>query len=247
MMKMYRACFLLFFPLALIAQNPASDPDWSSLITQPNANFYQLSELHRQAWMNREIVPSCGWKPFKRWEWLMSSRLHEDGTPITGSEVVATWRELMDYNQSRSLSGNWHQLGPILDDVTTRDEIGGVGRTSIIAFHPENENIVLAGTPAGGLWKSMDGGNSWTTNTDWLPTLGVSCIAFDPENPGVVYIGTGDRDAGDAPGMGVMKSTDDGDNWEFVNDGIENLTVGAIQILPGLGVILIGTNDGIFR
>ena len=41
---------------------------------------------------------------------------------------------------------------------------------------------------------------------DNLPTLGVSAILIDHSNSSVMYIGTGDRDAGDAAGLGVFRS-----------------------------------------
>ena len=49
-------------------------------------------------------------------------------------------------------------------------------------INPNNDNILWVGSPAGGLWKSIDGGQNWTSNTDLLPNLGVSDIAIDPTN-----------------------------------------------------------------
>lgn len=65
-----------------------------------------------------------------------------------------------------------------------------------MGFHPTNSNTFWVGTPAGGLWKTTNGGNTWTTNTDNLPVLGVSDIAINPDNPSIMYIATGDGDLG---------------------------------------------------
>ena len=35
-----------------------------------------------------------------------------------------------------------------------------------IVFDPNNPNTIFVGTPAGGLWKSMNDGNTWTPLTD---------------------------------------------------------------------------------
>ena len=43
------------------------------------------------------------------------------------------------------------------------------------------------GSPSGGLWKSVDGGQNWTSNTDLLPNLGVSDIVIDPQIQNNVY------------------------------------------------------------
>ena len=82
-----------------------------------------------------------------------------------------------------------------------------------IAFDPINHNTIWIGSPAGGLWKSSDGGSNWDTNTDNLPVIGVSHIAIDPYNSQVMYIVTGDSYATDTYSIGVLKSTDGGLNW----------------------------------
>jgi photosystem II stability/assembly factor-like uncharacterized protein len=240
--------FIVAFSFALAASAQNNQRDWSSEMQNPQSNFVELTTTFQQDWNGVEITPGCGWKPFKRWEWLMSKRLDANGQLPQSQDIVRAWRDYNDYAGIRSPQGDWQQLGPIIDGITTRDDIPGVGRMNFIAFHPQDENILFAGAPAGGLWRSYDAGNSWICNTDNFPTLGVSAIAFDPINSGVVYIGTGDRDAGDAPGMGVMKSTDGGETWEFSNAGIENKTVNDIIVDPvNSDIILIGTNAGLFR
>jgi len=222
-------------------------PDWSSEMKKPGIQFEELCNLNKQLWPEMPITPGQGFKQFQRWKWLWETRLKEDGTLPSGSEVIRTWQELQTYSTNRSIGGNWFAQGPVLDELTDREMIDGVGRTSAIAFHPLEPNTMLVGTPAGGIWRSIDAGESWTTNTDWLPTLGVSSIVYDISNPMIVYAGTGDRDAADALGMGVLKSLDGGINWAFSNSGIEDLTVGVLRMLPESGVILAGTNDGIYR
>jgi hypothetical protein len=222
-------------------------PDWAAEMKRSDLSFEEICDLNKLLWPVAPDQPGQGYKQFQRWKWLWENRLQDDGTLPSGSDVIRIWQELNSYTASRSMEGNWYPQGPILDELTSRENIDGVGRTSALAFHPANPSILLAGTPAGGLWRSEDGGLNWTTNTDWFPTLGVSSIIFDPVDPSIVYAGTGDRDAADALGMGVIKSTDGGINWDFSNVGIEDLSVGALRILPGSGVIIAGTNDGIFR
>ena len=207
----------------------SEDPDWSALMQDPNVSFEEITQLFDELWADRTITKGCGYKPFKRWEQLMRSRIDENGELPSGKNIQKMHRGMF---QNKSIAGNWQPLGPILDEATTRDDIRGVGRMNYVAFHPNDPNIVFAGAPAGGVWRSFDGGHNWTTNTDDLPTLGVSSIAFDPQNPDVIYCGTGDRDANDSPGMGVMKSIDGGESWFFVNDGMEDLTVGDLAVDP---------------
>nr|NQU89323.1 PKD domain-containing protein [Bacteroidota bacterium] len=124
----------------------------------------------------------------------------------------------------------------------------GLGRLNAIGFHPTDSKTVFVGAPAGGLWASNDNGQTWHSETDVLPTLGVSAILVDHTNPEVMYIGTGDRDAGDAPGLGVMKSYDGGLTWEMANTGIETRIVGRLIMHPSdHNMLFAATNSGIFK
>ena len=77
------------------------------------------------------------------------------------------------------------------------------------------------GTPGGGVFKSTDGGASWSpVNTGLTYTsLHVPALALDPTTPTTLYAGTDD---------GVFKSTDGGGSWSPVNTG---LTCGALSHL----------------
>jgi PKD repeat protein len=70
----------------------------------------------------------------------------------------------------------------------------------------------------------------------------------DYTDPSVIYIGTGDRDAGDAPGMGVMKSEDAGVNFAFANNGMGNVTVGCMVMHPSNhNEILAASSSGMYK
>lgn len=229
--------------------DPAEDPDWSVLMQDSEVTPDEVRALFEAHWSGRERLKGSGYKQVERWLHLSDGRTDDGGKMLGGQAITDAHRDIALWRQSgRSANGNWQVCGPTLDDITTRDDIRGVGRMNAIAFHPTDANVVFAGAPAGGLWRSYDGGMHWETNTDDFPTLGVSAIAFAPSNPATVYIGTGDRDASDSPGMGVMKSTDAGLTWEFVNAGINDRVVGDLVVFPeDENHVLAATNSGIFK
>ena len=244
MKRIFSLVFVSLISASIVAQN---HPMWTDLMHSDISVFEFISEMNA-AWPQRPTERGQGYKPLERFKWLMETHADENGKMLNGRETLELWTALKNYTGHRSLSGNWYPLGPIIDGVTTRENIEGVGRVSCIAFHPTNEQIMLVGTPAGGLWKSTNGGATWSSNTDDLPTLGISSIAFDPLNPSVVYAGTGDRDAGDSPGMGMLKSEDGGETWNFVNTGISSRTVGAISACADqASSVVIATDLGIRR
>src|SRR4051794_34942347 len=66
---------------------------------------------------------------------------------------------------------------------------GRIAAVESSSAHPE---IVYAGTAAGGVWKSVDGGLVWKPVFDDQPVASIGAIALDPGNADVVWVGTGE-------------------------------------------------------
>lgn len=225
----------------------ANFPYWIKMMQDPNADFNQTVRAFEIYWEGREITRGCGFKPFKRWEHLMRSRITPDGkVPVAGREVKA-YRKMLETATDRRLVGTWEPLGPFTVP-SGYNGYRGLGRINAIEFHPTNSQIIYIGAPSGGLWVSYDEGANWQVLTDHLPTLGVSSILVNTENPNTILIGTGDRDASDAPGLGVWRSEDGGITWAESNEVLGNCTVGRmIQDPNNANYILAATSNGIFR
>jgi PKD repeat protein len=227
-------------------RDTANYPYWIEMMQDQTINFFTVQKAFNTYWKDRQITKGSGWKPFKRWEYMMLNRIQADGTRPQADE---TYRAYMTYKKNiRSSNGNWLSLGPA--EIPSPGPAGyeGLGRINVVAFHPTDANKIYIGAPAGGMWQSTDGGATWVSHTDDLPTLGVSAIIIDKNNPNTILIGTGDRDAGDAPGMGVFKSTDGGLTWSVSNAGMGNKTVGKmIQHPTNAQIMIAATNGGIFR
>jgi PKD repeat protein len=257
-MKNLRFLLFLFLPLLYAdftnaqSNNDTADvPYWIDMMQDNDVNFYDVQRAFNLFWENRPITKGSGWKPFKRWEYMMESRVYSDGTRPRPDEV---WNEYEKYISGgniplrNSSSGNWTELGPVYLPANGTSQPNGLGRVNCLGFHPENEYIIWAGAPSGGLWKTTDGGVTWTSNTDALPTLGVSSIVINYRNPDTMFIGTGDRDANDASGLGVMISSDGGETWAFRKSGMNNRTVGMMLMHPqNPDILLAASSGGIFR
>ncbi len=125
-----------------------------------------------------------------------------------------------------SLNGTvWTPIGPSPID---QGSIKANGQVTAIAVNPNNSNIIFIGTAWGGVWRTRDGGTSWTPIFDRAPALGVGepgAIAIDPVNTDVLYVGTSNRDgsqfSGDStqPPAGLFKSTDGGASWIRLGSG----------------------------
>ena len=145
--------------------------------------------------------------------------------------------------------GTWSLLGPIQSPANGTGQPNGNGRLNCIAFHPTDANTIYVGAPSGGFWTSTDNGSTWTQSISGMIRLGVSSIVVDPSNPNTIYIGTGDRDGGDAPGYGVWRSTDGGLTWSSHNSGMGNRTISEIIMHPTNPSIMYAasTNGYVYR
>ncbi|MGE5764790.1 MAG: choice-of-anchor D domain-containing protein [Mycobacterium leprae] len=102
----------------------------------------------------------------------------------------------------------WAPIGPSPIQSARQDN----GLTTAIAINPNDGNIIYQGTAGGGVWRTIDGGNTWTPIFDRQIALGIgepAGIAIDPNDTSTLYIGTSGRVTPQAE-AGVYKSTDGG-------------------------------------
>lgn len=262
---------LLFFFVNSHAQKVVVDtskvPLWINMMQDPNANFFKTQRAFELYWQNRPIEKGSGFKPFKRWEYNTYEIIDDQGNIPKAGQLDSIVQDYIK-NQYKGgtgggvqlpgapnsgpatclTEGNWIELGPRKLSGNRTSQPNGLGRVNALAFHPSDSNIIYAGTPAGGLWVTTDRGKSWSSNTDTLSTLGISSIAVDPFDHDTIYLGTGDRDAGDASSRGVLRSTDGGKTWHSANTGMGNVVVGRLEADPrNKGVLIAGTSGGIYR
>ena len=113
------------------------------------------------------------------------------------------------------------------------------GRVAAVAVDPTNTNIVYAGAAQGGVWKTTDGGTTWTPLTDQQPSLATGALALDPQNHLTLYVGTGEENnSGDSYyGAGILKTTDGGNTWTqipgpFAGGGGGGARIGGLAVHP---------------
>jgi len=115
---------------------------------------------------------------------------------------------------------------------------------SKVVIHPTNPNIVLVGaqgSPYGateerGIYRSTDGGETWTRVHYVDENSGISDLSMDMKNPRNIYAAYWDhrrypwKVQSGGPGSGIWKSTDGGENWEQLKKGLPKEVMGKIGI-----------------
>lgn len=226
--------------------------NWVEKMQDPSANFYETIESFEKYWKGKTIIKAKGYKSFRRWQNYLEPRIYPSGDVRLVAQTAGNYTEWEDQqanNQLKSLHGKWKCLGPSFKP--SQSATTGTGRVNFLRFHPTNSSTFFVGTPNGGLWKTVDAGQSWTTNTDLLATIGSADLAIDPTNPQIMYLATGDRDAADSWSLGVLKTTDGGQTW--LETGLkftpgQGARLKRILINPTNPQLLIAiSNLGIFR
>lgn len=210
-------------------------------------------------------------KMFKRWEWFTEPRVYPSGR--WDFKKIADIREAVEKDddemilKQRQLNplkvqfvGNkivfpliiWTPLGP-------KDAVGGtnMGRVNCIEFNPKNSKTIFIGSPGGGVWRSYDGGATWSPRFDSQPTLSVGDIAIDKADSNIVYVATSDAFGYGSPfwggtySVGVMKSVNGGTSWSPTGLSWtvgQNRTIRRLVIHPTNGKILLAaTSNGLYR
>jgi len=240
------ALAILALPILLLAGAATADPRLAGSAATPEdplVTWLERMEAYYEANPHLKTQPSTGWKPFNRVKWFYGQRLVDGRTPPPG----ARWEVWRRKNERRAELGvepraAWFEIGPT----------NLSGRILDIAFDPNDAAVVYVGSASGGLWKSTDGGDSWTTTTDELPTLSVGGVCVSPFDSDIVLIATGEGtfNADRVSGIGILKSTDAGQTWNptSLSHAVDSGTgFHCLEVNPATGTYLAGANDGLWR
>ena len=108
------------------------------------------------------------------------------------------------------------------------------GRSLAVSGSPNRINEYYFGAVGGGLWKTIDGGQTWDPVTDGqINSSSVGAVAVSDSNPDIVYIGMGETElrGNIMQGDGVYKSIDGGKNW--IHIGLEETqSIAKIRVHP---------------
>ncbi len=182
-------------------------------------------------------------------------RLSADGTvPDRALLNAKAQRDTLVRTQAQNFQGNgasisWQWVGP--------GNIGG--RLRPIVIHPITPNIMYVGSASGGIWKTLDGGQSWFPLDDFLPSLSIGDMVLHPEDSDTLYAGTGEgffetvegsSNTAAVRGAGIFLSTDAGSTWNQIpsTDNPDFYFVNRLEFDPSdSNTMLAATNTGVWR
>jgi hypothetical protein len=152
----------------------------------------------------------------------------------------------------------WASIGP---SPMLEGTLSANGTTTAIAINPNNSNIIYQGTAGGGVWRSVDGGVTWSALFDRQFSLGIGetgALAIDPNNSNIIYVGTSSRTIRGAAfepiqqlfqsfpgGDGLFKSIDGGSSWIQLGSGFPDENTGNASQFIGqwINVVIVDPAD----
>lgn len=150
---------------------------------------------------------------YLEWQYLRLRNPQTGLIPKNIREKELAFAATLPANTDATRSTNWQARGPL--------NLGG--RTRALAMDVADENIILAGQVSGGMWRSSNGGQSFTKVIPQLQMQSVSCVAQDKRagHTNTWYYGTGEHYglvsatsfSSQFSGDGIYKSTDNGVTW----------------------------------
>jgi len=102
----------------------------------------------------------------------------------------------------------WRPIGPA----------NNAGRVSEIVGIPGDPSTFYVGAAAGGIFKTTNGGVTFTPIFDDQPNVSIGAIAIAPSDLNVLYVGTGEGNPRNSAsfGEGMFKSIDAGRHWTAI-------------------------------
>ncbi len=262
---LFKLAFICLFINANAQKSTVKNPVYKDMMFDMSINFYTVCDSAEAYFRTIDKdKKGSGYKPFMRWKNENESKYYPSGD--RNVDYFAFYNEYLklnpkefnrnsNSNQTPSSTTGWNSLGPSEVETITGHYAPGLGRIEYVEVNKNNAQQIYLGTRSGGLFRTSDGGTTWSRNTQFIPGSGVNTIAANPTNFDEVLINSKTSNIGMS--FGVYRSIDGGNtftesNFNPINVGFgglgSNFRINIIKYHPTIpNLVFVGTNKGIYR
>lgn len=237
-MSLFRIAFAIIILFSSL-QGISQETDIFQLMERRDLKLSQIEALANNYFSRVGKGKGTGYKQYQRWLYETKFHLDDKGYILSPDQE---WNQYLKVapkmTKLSDISGIWQEMGPKSWNRTSGWN-PGVGRLTSVAVDLSNNNRIFVSSPGGGIWRTLNGGGTWTCLTDqnssWMT---VNHIAIDPSSPGIVYASLSSG--------GVIKSYDGGDTWGATGSG-PNVAYKVLIQPDNTSNIFVATSTGIYR
>ena len=207
-MKISQIQFLVFI-LFVMFSTSISGQDFLQMIESGTYSVKEIQASAEKHYENKDKGRGTGYKQFKRWEYNALRMSDDNGYLKSDEYYVRQWEKMnaeINANGENFTRSNdyWTEMGPDYH-VGTTGWNPGIGRITSFFIDLNNDKHIIAGAETGGVWKSLNAGQTWAPLLDNFSNIGVESVVMDPFNGSIYFFGsTSGR---------VYTSTDAGKTW----------------------------------
>ena len=196
----------LLNPIAIESTNI---PEYRLMMEDVNASWYDVEEAYYKYWADQNQAPDeeQGGSEFERYLDFMKSNSDENGFYQAVERDGKFWEKIRESRipdpQRSVLTANWTPIGP---DVM--DPVGDANNSRMHSVYqdPTNFDILYVGAGKAGVWKSIDGGSTWTCISNSMEeATNIQTVLPDRTNSDHIIIASRDH--------GLFRTTDGGTTW----------------------------------
>lgn len=204
------------------------DPNNSNTMIAGGESVWRSTNIKSAtvAW-TRILGPTAG-GGYSNYASQLASATGNSDIILVGKNDGALWKTV----NATASSPNWAQVG--MSILPHRMILS-------ILIDKDNHNRIYVGYGGysdGNIYRSTDGGSTWTNIGSGLPSTPIRTIQQYPGNPNYLYIGTE---------VGIFASQDGGNTWNATNDGPANVSVDQLFWLNGSTLVAATHGRGMFK
>ena len=264
------AVFIITFSIQIASAQQNTRFSYATEAKKENANYFEILKTKKEELKSYDlsnINDLKEYKHFNRWAEYWRLRVNADGSfpdenlaYYNAGILDAEGKIIQNENRARVSTETWTNIGaqevPNANGYSNFPQMGRLSAFLRIK-HPTDtaQDVLFVGAPNGGIWKSTDGGTTWSPKLDMVAGIGVTDIKTTPDatfanyTTKPIYVSTGDYDGGHVRSIGVLKSTDGGETYASTGltfNLIQQAVLGDLIVIDAT-TVFVGTTTGVSK